>query len=239
DEGCYKCSFNSFVKEPQKGEMCLTIPGKVLIEKHHRVRLFQPATLKCIRRKDNNSSNVVQVSWQKDETNIATHGDSVYIIPEYEGLIDVTADGPNVSLLSLFRATVGDEGRYKCLFSIFPVGSVRGETYLEVYEPLNVTMSKTEENGCFKITCVARSRPPSMISWLDVDKESINSTTYDGLLTVSSWILIKSPDSQQKKMPKCKVLYLGEESYFSVSTGTRCRLHPVILGLLVSIKFFL
>ncbi|CAN2391328.1 Immunoglobulin V-set domain, partial [Pristimantis euphronides] len=238
DEGCYKCIFNSLHEGSKQGEVCLTIPGKVLIEKDYRVRLSLPVILKCILREN---SNVQQITWQKNEENIATYNKQkeVYIDPKYQGVINVTAEGGlNVSSLTLSRARISDEGKYKCLFNIFPTGAATGETSLQVYEPLNGTIFKNEETGCLRITCIARSWPPSIISWLDVDERSLTSTTYDGL-TVTSWILINSPENLQKKIPKCKIIYLKEESHFSLSTGTRCRLHPVILGLLVSIMFLL
>ncbi|XP_040278940.1 OX-2 membrane glycoprotein-like [Bufo bufo] len=234
DKGCYRCIFNFLPNGSKEGEVCLQIPGKVLIEKHLWVRLFQPVTLKCINIED---SKVVQISWQKNDKNIATYEKGEYIAPEYKDAISVAMEGVNVTSLTVFRANVSDEGNYKCIFNIFPGGALTGETFLQVYDPLNVTVSKSLETGCLMITCVAKSWPPSKISWLDVDEGSLNDTTYDGFLTVTSRVLISSPDSQKK--PQCKVLYLGKEYLHSVSAGARSRLHPVIIGLLVSKIFFL
>ncbi|XP_075710767.1 OX-2 membrane glycoprotein-like isoform X2 [Rhinoderma darwinii] len=240
DEGCYECIFSFLPKGSKKKEVCLTIPGELLIEKHHRVGLFQPVTLKCIeRKKQSEVKEVKQVSWQKNGENIATYEKDVYIVPKYEGIFNVTMEGRAESSLTLFRANISDEGTYSCLFNIFPGGAVTGSTTLQIYEPLNVTVSKNPVAGSLKLTCVARSWPPSKISWLNVDEGSLNGTTYDGFLTVTSWILISHPDRQQMKMPKCKALYSGEEFLFSLSAGTRCRLHSLIIILVVSKMFFL
>ncbi|XP_073433269.1 OX-2 membrane glycoprotein-like [Dendrobates tinctorius] len=240
DEGCYRCTFNYLPKGSIMGEACLTIPGEVLIEKHHMGRLLQPVTLRCINRKQSgDNEKVIQISWQKNDKNIATYKDEEKIEPEYRGVISVTMEGSNVALLTLSRVNVSDEGKYKCLFNIFPGGSAAGETSLQVYEPLNVTVLKDHDTGCLRITCVARSWPRSVISWADVDEGSLNGVNYDGFLTATSWILIRSPDPQQMKTPKCKVIYLGEEFIFRVSAGTRCQFHPLIIGLLVSKMIFM
>ncbi|KAM3909765.1 OX-2 membrane glycoprotein isoform 1-T1 [Leptodactylus fuscus] len=235
DQACYRCIFSTLSQGSKKGEMCLTIPGEVLIKKHYRVRLFDPVTLKCYKRTIREDSTLVLISWQKNGKNIATYEQSVYIVEAYQGLIDVTTEGMNVSSLTILRANVSDEGSYKCLFNIFPGGATIGETSLQVYEPLNVTVLKSQLTGCAKVTCVARSWPPAKISWLDVDGEFLTDTTYDGFLTVTSWIMIGNP----KKMPRCKVLYMGEESLIDVSAGTRCQVHPLLLGLLLTKIFFL
>ncbi|XP_077149896.1 OX-2 membrane glycoprotein-like isoform X1 [Ranitomeya variabilis] len=240
DEGCYRCTFNYLPKGSTTGAACLTIPGEVLIEKHHIGRLLQPVTLRCMKRKPSaDKEEVVQISWQKNDKNIATYKDGENIEPEYRGVISVTMEGSNVALLTLSRVNVSDEGKYKCLFNIFPGGSAAGETSLQVYEPLIVTVMKDHDTRCLRITCVARSWPRPVISWADADEGSLNGTNYDGFLTVTSWILIRSPDTQQMKMPKCKVIYLGEESIVRVSAGTQCQIHPLIIGLLVSNMIFL
>ncbi|XP_073524633.1 hemicentin-2-like [Phyllobates terribilis] len=241
DEGCYRCTFTSILKESLTKETCLTIPGEVFIEKHHMVRLHQPVTLRCIKRKkpDDKETKIIQISWQKNGKNIANYNDGENIEPEYRGFLSLTMEDMDTSLLTLFRVNVNNEGNYKCLFNIFPGGSSAAETSLQVYEPLNVTVSKDHDTGCLKITCVARSWPRPVISWVDVDEGTLNGTNNDGLLTVTSWVLIRSPDTQQIKMPKCKVTYSGEESTFGVSAGSQCRLHPVIIGLLVSKMIFL
>ncbi|XP_056416898.1 nectin-3-like [Hyla sarda] len=238
DEGCYKCTFNSLTKGTKEGEVCLTIPGEVLIEKNHKVGLFKPVTLKCMRKVTKDGASVLTISWMKNGKNIATYSEEAYIAPEYQGLINVTKEGGDVSALTLFRANVTDGGKYSCVFNVFPGGSKTGETSLHIYEPLNVTVSTSKASGSHTITCVAKSWPPPVVSWVDVDEGSLNHTAYDGLITVTSTIQI-CPDSQQKKRPKCKVLHQGEESLFSVSAGRRCRLHPVIIVLLLSKMFFL
>ncbi|KAM4044880.1 nectin-1-like [Anomaloglossus baeobatrachus] len=241
DEGCYRCAFNSLSEGSNTKEMCLTLPGEVFIEKHLRARLFHPVTLRCITRKISNDGEkkITQITWQKNSQNIATYKDREIIESPYRGFLSLTMEGMDTSLLTLHRVNVSNEGRYKCLYNFFPGGSVAAETSLQVYEPLNVTILKDHDTGCLKLTCVARSWPPSIISWVDVDEGSLNGTTYDGFLTATSWILIKSPDTKQMKMPKCKVTHLEGESIFAVSAGTECRLHPVIIGLLLSKLIFL
>ncbi|XP_071994962.1 OX-2 membrane glycoprotein-like [Engystomops pustulosus] len=234
DEGCYTCTFHSLTTGSKK--LCFTIPAEVLVEQYHVVRLFHPVTLKCIKK---TKSDVVQISWQHNGENVATYDKEEYIVPKYVGAMnvtkEVTKEDRDASSLTLFRVNVSDEGKYSCLFNSFPGGSTTGETTLQVYEPLNVTVLKDDMAGCLRVTCVARSWPRSMVSWLDVGEGSFNGSSYDGFLTVSSWILI----SNQKKMPKCKVIYRGEESLYTVSAGPRCRLRPVIIGLLLSTMFFL
>ncbi|XP_069801008.1 hemicentin-1-like [Dendropsophus ebraccatus] len=188
--------------------------GEVLIEKNYKVGLFKPVTLKCIM--TDMTSNVVQISWLKNGKNIASYHskDQVYIVPGFEGYLNINMENWNVTWLTLFRANITDAGKYSCVFNTFPGGSKTGETSLQIYEPLNVTVSKNKASGPLTITCVARSWPPPVVSWLDVDEGSLNCTTYDGLLTVTSWIQTGS----QQKMPKCKVIHLHKESIFSVST---------------------
>ncbi|KAM4044881.1 OX-2 membrane glycoprotein-like [Anomaloglossus baeobatrachus] len=221
DEGCYRCAFNSLTEGLHAKEMCLTLPGEVFMEKHHRVRLLQPLTLRCVRRKTSiyAGRKVPFVLWQKNDTLIAIYN---YIFKEfidarYRGILSLTMEGMDTTLLTFSRVNVSDEGKLLCLFNIHLGGLPPAETSLQVYEPLNVTVSKDRDNGSLKITCVARSWPRSVISWVDVDEGSPNGTSYDGFLTATSWILMKSLDPLQKKMPKCKVVYLGEESSFEVS----------------------
>ncbi|XP_069616740.1 OX-2 membrane glycoprotein-like isoform X2 [Ranitomeya imitator] len=142
DEGCYRCTFNYLPKGSITEAACLTIPGEVLIEKHHVGRLLQPVTLRCVKRKPSDEKEkVVQISWQKNGKNIATYKDGENIEPEYRGVISVTMEGSDVAVLTLLRVNVSDEGKYKCLFNIFPGGSAAGETSLQVYVPLQSRLS--------------------------------------------------------------------------------------------------
>ncbi|KAM3909766.1 OX-2 membrane glycoprotein isoform 2-T2 [Leptodactylus fuscus] len=203
-----------------------------------RTEYEEPVTLKCSLQPPNTA---VQVTWTKvvgdKETPVATYTSSsgAEISKGYKHRLWMSTEGLNQNAITLYKANIEDQACYRCIFSTLSQGSKKGEMCLTIPEPLNVTVLKSQLTGCAKVTCVARSWPPAKISWLDVDGEFLTDTTYDGFLTVTSWIMIGNP----KKMPRCKVLYMGEESLIDVSAGTRCQVHPLLLGLLLTKIFFL
>ncbi|XP_072254452.1 CD226 antigen-like [Pyxicephalus adspersus] len=135
DEGCYACIFNVFPEGAKEGRVCLSIPGEVLIEKNHKVKVGDRATLKCHQR---NPENITQISWLKNEALIAIYknGD-VSIKSPFEKLVDLRMELTHVSALTILNAAIGDEGEYKCVFNNFPKGSAVGKTKLQVYSFAN------------------------------------------------------------------------------------------------------
>ncbi|XP_075053424.1 OX-2 membrane glycoprotein-like [Mixophyes fleayi] len=155
DEGCYTCVFNVFPTGSQRGKVCLSISGDVLIEKQHKARLGEAVTLRCLLR---TQSNVRQVSWQKNGKNIATYNtvQGTFSVSEHENILKMTMLGLNNTAVTIGESRVSDEGDYHCLFNSFPSGSSEGKTTLHVYEPLNVTLFMDKSKDFLNITCVAR-----------------------------------------------------------------------------------
>ncbi|XP_063812782.1 OX-2 membrane glycoprotein-like isoform X2 [Pseudophryne corroboree] len=229
DEGCYTCVLNVFPIGASKGKPCLSFIGPVLIEKHHNVRLGEAVTLKCLLQ---GKYDVKQVSWQKDGRNVATYytGKQTFIFPEYENVYNMTMAGLNVTAITIRTSKVSDEGDYQCIFNSYPSGSSTGKTTLHIYEPLNVALSKDHWNDFLNITCVARARPLPVISWSGVGGGYTNGSSSDGLVTVTSWIVIKAADSQLSDTMQCRVLHAGKETAHKVSEIKNCSVSGMAFG---------
>uniref|UniRef100_A0A5F8GE64 Ig-like domain-containing protein n=1 Tax=Monodelphis domestica TaxID=13616 RepID=A0A5F8GE64_MONDO len=94
--------------------------------------LGENVTLSCQLPTD---KEVLQVTWQKEgltTTNMATystkHGPR--LLGSYHEHVRVTQSDLNSSAITLDFVTLEDEGCYRCIFSIFPIGAVQGRMCL-------------------------------------------------------------------------------------------------------------
>ncbi|XP_029434552.1 OX-2 membrane glycoprotein-like isoform X2 [Rhinatrema bivittatum] len=124
------------------------------------------------------AQDVLQVTWQKDtgdlRGNVATYSKSYgeVVMKHYRHRhIRVVQEEPNASAMTFGAVGLRDEGCYKCIFNIYPTGSITGRTCLEVYAisgPRLEThlVSVPESSGEVQvISCSARGKPAPVISW--------------------------------------------------------------------------
>ncbi|MEE6467639.1 hypothetical protein FKM82_008000 [Ascaphus truei] len=110
---------------------------EVLAEKNKSLKLHETVTLKCVLR---NPQNVRQVTWQKisgknnNVTNVATYStrSGANVIGIYRDLLNITHLGLNETAITVWRTSIEDSGCYRCLFNVFPVGAINGETCLSI-----------------------------------------------------------------------------------------------------------
>ncbi|XP_044516314.1 OX-2 membrane glycoprotein-like [Gracilinanus agilis] len=128
-------------------------------------------TLSCQLPTDN---EVLQVTWQKEgptTANMATYSThhSPRLLGSYHEHVRVTQSDLNSSAITLDFVTLEDEGCYRCIFSIFPIGPVQGRMCLSVYaisEPqVDAQFLTGEEGEVLVASCSVTGKPAPEITW--------------------------------------------------------------------------
>ncbi|CAH2219029.1 OX-2 membrane glyco -like [Pelobates cultripes] len=124
--------------------------------------------------------DVQQVSWKKESGDnvgpVATSSKSFgkrYIGYYSNRIANFTEITPNVSAITIRSVDLEDQGCFKCIFNIFPLGAMDALICLDVYE-MNISepnlevypMSSTSGlNETYIITCSVTGRPAPSIEW--------------------------------------------------------------------------
>lgn len=81
--------------------------------------------------------DIVQVTWQKNQTNIATYSKaSGATVLSNQRNIHLSPSNLTFSAITFNGVTFKDEGCYSCIFNTFPLGPISGKTCLKVYGKL-------------------------------------------------------------------------------------------------------
>lgn len=81
--------------------------------------------------------DIVQVTWQKNETNIAIYSKSYGAkVLSNQSNIHLSQNDLTFSAITFNGVTFKDEGCYSCIFNTFPLGPISGKTCLKVYGKL-------------------------------------------------------------------------------------------------------
>ncbi|XP_075707355.1 OX-2 membrane glycoprotein-like [Rhinoderma darwinii] len=124
--------------------------------------------------------NVVQITWQKESGNFTgtvTTSSKVYgqkRLGYYSNRTKHFTNSSNVSAITISHVTLEDEGCFKCIFNLFPLGASSGTICLEVYEA-NILEPKLQVREIahhdildmlYVVICSATGKPAPNITWL-------------------------------------------------------------------------
>ncbi|XP_044130119.1 uncharacterized protein LOC122923388 isoform X1 [Bufo gargarizans] len=151
-------------------------------------------------------ANVIQITWQKESGNFSGPVASTSRVygPKILGYYSNRAkhssvDTLNMSAIIISPVTLEDEGCFKCIFNLFPVGASSGTICLDVYEEkiseptLDVKIIDRPEmlEKLLVITCSGSGLPAPNISWnhsldLQYEPQTLSIVNSDGTMTVIS-----------------------------------------------------
>ncbi|XP_018413354.1 PREDICTED: OX-2 membrane glycoprotein-like [Nanorana parkeri] len=111
----------------------------VISEEKQAATVGGNVTLQC--RLQASQPNIFQITWQKETGNftgpIATSskmfGNKI-LGPFSNRTAQYTVDTLNVSAITISSVTLEDQGCFKCIFNIYPIGANSGTICLDVYE---------------------------------------------------------------------------------------------------------
>ncbi|XP_053560506.1 OX-2 membrane glycoprotein [Bombina bombina] len=172
-----------------------------------------------------NTSKVLQVTWEKYTGNftgpIATY--SIIYGPKFLGYyskraVQFTDLTPNASAIRLNSVNLKDQGCFKCIFNVFPIGASNGRICLDVYEsqiskpklethPL-ISPENTEEMQV--VSCTATGKPAPEITWNLTESHQMTPQYYsiahpDQSVTIISNFTWTTSRSQHKTKVACVV----------------------------------
>ncbi|XP_072491685.1 OX-2 membrane glycoprotein-like isoform X2 [Notamacropus eugenii] len=117
---------------------------------------------------------VLQVTWQKEgqtTDNIATYSPNhgPRLLGPYHDHVLVTQSDLNSSAITLEFVSLKDEGCYRCIFNIFPIGPVQGRMCLSVYAiskpEVDAQLLSSEEGKVLALSCRVTGKPAPKITW--------------------------------------------------------------------------
>ncbi|XP_036604053.1 OX-2 membrane glycoprotein-like [Trichosurus vulpecula] len=117
---------------------------------------------------------VLQVTWQKEgqtTDNIATYSPNhgPRLLGSYLDHVRVTQSDLNSSAITLEFVSLKDEGCYRCIFNIFPIGPVQGRMCLNVYAiskpEVDAQLLTREEGEVLSLSCRVTGKPAPKITW--------------------------------------------------------------------------
>ncbi|XP_053170634.1 OX-2 membrane glycoprotein-like [Scomber japonicus] len=239
DEGCYQCIFDIYPLGRQKGEMCVTITGKVQLEGNKTAVSGKPITLSC---RYSLPERVQQVLWRKiaeqgDTTTVASFtkkGDQT-INDMFRGHVSLSRNLANTEL-TIKVVKTEDEGCYTCEFHTYPDGTKSDTACLSVFVlPKPEVNYVTSTSGVTEANCTAQSRPAAEIMWdVEGDNRTLGpsiSSTYnqgDGTTIVTSTLLFQSALLNDMSV-KCIVHHQGLKKPLSVTLNKNVSPAMVIL----------
>ncbi|XP_042072338.1 nectin-3 isoform X3 [Haplochromis burtoni] len=171
------------------------------------VKVVQGGTAILLCHVTGTNDDLTQITWQR-RTREKPHNDNFLTILPREGVQFVNGGddrfkyignfNDNNGTLQLSNVALKDEGRYTCIFTLFPSGNQKTEIPLNLLVPPftnvkdNLPTLGTEE-VLFATCTAAGSKPPAEVRWLtgalgDKMRTTTNSTQYDNgtTTTVSS-----------------------------------------------------
>ncbi|XP_074141523.1 OX-2 membrane glycoprotein-like [Sminthopsis crassicaudata] len=128
-------------------------------------------TLRC---QLSTEKEVLQVTWQKEgqtTDNIATYSSNhgPRLLGSYHDHVRVTQSDLNSSAITLELVSLKDEGCYRCIFNIFPIGPVVGRMCLSVYAiskpKVDAQLLTMGEEERLAVSCQLMAKPAPEITW--------------------------------------------------------------------------
>ncbi|KAM4702254.1 nectin-3-like [Discoglossus pictus] len=150
---------------------------KVISVEHVSAAVGGNVTFQCQLRPN---TNVLQVTWEKESGNFtgpmaaysASYGTK--LLGEYSNrMVQFTTVGQNASAITLCSVNPTDQGCFKCIFNVFPIGATTGRVCLEVYETQisqtvleTYPMANTESSvETYVVSCAVTGKPAPEITW--------------------------------------------------------------------------
>ncbi|NXJ76346.1 OX2G protein, partial [Trogon melanurus] len=179
-------------------------------DEHRNVKLGNNVTLSCALTEP---KEVVQVTWQKESekspNNIATYSDikGLNIHESYKDRMNFTSLVLNETSITFWDTRIDDSGCYRCLFNIFPQGSLLGRTCLSVFG-LNASVHYKISEGRLTAICNAVGIPEPTITWNNLfnstpTQETVRHTS--GIVSVTSKLEIFNNQSISVQDLTCRV----------------------------------
>lgn len=187
--------------------------------------------------------NVIQITWQKESGNftgtVATTSKAYgqKLLGYYTKRAKHSTNNiPNVSAITISPVTPEDEGCFRCIFNLFPLGASTGIVCLDVYEayllePYLDVLEIAQPDLLDKlhtVTCSATGKPAPSITWILPEKMDITPETYTIINSNTTETVISNftlTISTMRDVPvTCVVQHpsLSSERYLStVIEGTR------------------
>ncbi|XP_053561856.1 OX-2 membrane glycoprotein isoform X2 [Bombina bombina] len=142
----------------------------VVTEKKKYVKLEESITLKCILKKTHES---LQVTWEKIVANkhntIGTyHNGKVTIQNNYKNVLNITLLSLNQTAITIWKASINDEGCYRCIFNVKKFGAMEGEPCLYISDDVLREKTVTVRHGKSAIlNCVLRQKDKEVkqVTW--------------------------------------------------------------------------
>ncbi|XP_069492081.1 nectin-1-like isoform X2 [Ambystoma mexicanum] len=186
----------------------------VLHEKTLNATVGNRVTLHCQLSK---SQDVLQVTWQKDagdfSGNMATYSEDFgqRFMGHYKHRqVHFSKAEPNITAITLNSVSLKDEGCYKCIFNVYPTGSVIGRTCLHVYAistPKLETHLVSHPDSPEKaevVSCSATGKPAPVITWKLSEKLQGKPQLYSlvnpnlTITVISNFTYVPSRSTQEK-----------------------------------------
>ncbi|XP_074051406.1 OX-2 membrane glycoprotein-like isoform X2 [Macrotis lagotis] len=145
--------------------------GKVIHKTKVTSTVGENVTLSCQLSAKN---DVLQVTWQKEGQtidNIATYSPNhgPRLLGSYHNHVHVTQRDLKSSAITFKSVSLEDEGCYRCIFSVFPIGPVQGRMCLNVFAiskpKVDAQLLTREEGDVVAVSCQATGKPAPRISW--------------------------------------------------------------------------
>ncbi|NXP38316.1 OX2G protein, partial [Leiothrix lutea] len=182
---------------------------------HTKVRMGDSVTLSCALTKP---LDVLQVTWQKHSEelldNIATYSiaNGLKIHKPYEDRMNFTSLELNKTSITFWDTRMDDSGCYKCLFNVYPFGSLAGNTCLSVFG-LNASVHHNMSEGRLIVICNADGFPEPTITWSNLFNSSPTQKTVkhkNGIVSVTSKLEIHNIQSIRAQDLTCRVSNTNE-----------------------------
>ncbi|KFP74966.1 OX-2 membrane glycoprotein, partial [Acanthisitta chloris] len=208
------------------------------------VRVGDSVTLGCVLTQP---KNALQVTWQKDseesENNIATYsklkGSNIH--KPYQDRMNFTSLKLNETSITFWDTRMDDSGCYKCLFNVFPEGSLSGRTCLNV-SGLNASVHYNISEGHLIVICNAVGLPEPTITWNNLFNSTPTEKTVkhpNGIVSVTSKLEIYNTQSISAKDLTCRVSNTNEKMELPVKMkreeGISLLWLTIIAGILIVI----
>nr|XP_009673540.1 PREDICTED: uncharacterized protein LOC104144291 [Struthio camelus australis] len=128
--------------------------------------------------------DVLQVTWQKRNgslfENIATYSQNhgLTLMGSFQKKARLTRAGLKASVITMQNLTLEDESYYRCIFNVFPHGSLSKDICLNVQTVSELIVEYNphlDTEGLLTAVCSATGKPPPQITWLggeDLDETS-------------------------------------------------------------------
>ncbi|XP_010866149.3 OX-2 membrane glycoprotein-like [Esox lucius] len=155
--------------------------------------------------------DVLQVTWQKETPggteNVASYNKRFgpKVNPPFNRKVEFLNVGLQSCSIVIRGVSREDESCYKCLFNIYPDGSIIGRTCLqtiELYGPTLIVTRTTDTHPLFSgltVSCSATGRPAPIVTWDETIKlvlensTTVNVTHPNGTVTVTITSIVEVP----------------------------------------------